>query len=249
MRRTALLIVPLAALAGGGFLAGTVHAPRLAAAADPTPTTADSGVVVSGLGRTSGTPDVLRVSLGVQVVRADVSSALRDAARQLDRVRAAVRAHGVDGKDLQTDDVSIYPSYTERGVPNGYSVSETLTVKLRDLSRAGRTIGAAVDAGGDAVRLQGVSFALEDNTALLGKARDAAYADAKAKAERYAELSGRSLGQVELVSEDVPQAVQPVPYARAAAASPSAGAAGTDVPVDPGQSQVSVSVTVRWSLR
>lgn len=245
MRRTALLAVPLAAVLAAGYLAGTVHSPRPAAAASTDP--AAAGVIVSGLGRTSGTPDVLRVELGVQVRRADVSTALRDANAVLTRVRSAVRSNGVADRDVQTSEVSLYPAYTPKGAPNGYSVSEMLTVKLRDLSRAGRTIGAAVDAGGNEARVQGVSFALEDNTALLEKARDAAYADAKAKAARYAELSGRALGQVELVSEQLPSQPQPVAYA--ASASTSAGAAEASVPLDPGQSQVSVSVTVRWSLR
>lgn len=241
MRRTALLAVPLAAVLAAGYLAGAVHSSRPAAAASTDP--AAEGVVVSGLGRTSGTPDVLRVELGVQVRRPDVSTALRDANTVLSRVRAAVRDGGVDPKDVQTSEVSLYPAYTSKGAPNGYSVSEMLTVKLRDLGRAGRTIGAAVEAGGNAARVQGVSFALEDNTALLEKARDAAYADAKAKATRYAELSGRGLGQVELVSEQLPTQPQPVAYAGSSAA------VGSAVPLDPGQSQVSVSVTVRWSLR
>lgn len=245
MRRTVLLAVPLAAVVAAGYLAGTVHAPHQAAAASSDP--AAQGVVVSGLGRTSGTPDVLRVQLGVQVRRPDVSTALRDADTVLRRVRDAVRANGVADADVQTSAVSLYPAYTGKGAPNGYAVSELMTVKLRDLTRAGRTIGAAVDAGGNAARVQGVSFALEDNTALLEKARDAAYADAKAKATRYADLAGRALGRVELVSEQLPGEPQPVAYASAGT---SAGpAAAAPVPIDPGQSQVSVSVTVRWSLR
>ena len=246
MRRTVLLAVPLAAVLAGGYLVGTIHHPAAAAAADAADP-AQQGVVVSGLGKVSGTPDVLRVQLGVEVRRADVSAALRDANTVQNRVRAAVRRDGVDPKDMQTAEVSLYPAYTSKGAPNGYNVTQTLTVKLRDLARAGKTIGDAVTAGGNAARVQGVSFALEDNAALLEKARDAAYGDAKNKAERYAGLSGRGLGQVELVSEQAPTGEQPMPYARdMLMAAPSAAAS---VPLDPGQSQVSVSVTVRWSLR
>lgn len=243
MRRTALLAVPLALTVAIGYFVGTVHSPRPATA---DPGSSQQGVVVSGLGKVSGTPDVLRIQLGVQVRRADVSTALRDANTVTNRVRAAVRADGVDPKDMQTADVSIYRSYTGKGVPNGYTVSQTLTVKLRDLARAGKAIGDAVTAGGNAARLQGVSFALEDNAALLEQARDAAYGEAKRKAERYAQLSGRALGPVELVSEEVPQGDQSMPYARTAAL---ASSPSSDVPLDAGQSQVSVSVTVRWSLR
>jgi uncharacterized protein YggE len=244
MRRTALLAVPLVLLVAAGYVVGTVHSPRTASAAAGDPAT--QGVVVSGLGKVSGTPDVLRVQLGVEVRRADVSAALRDANTVQNRVRNALRGDGVDPKDMQTADVSLYPAYTNKGAPNGYTVNQLLIVKLRDLARAGKSIGDAVEAGGNAARVQGVSFALEDNAALLEKARDAAYGEAKKKADRYAQLSGRSLGRVELISEEIPQDAQPMPYARAAL---SAGVAqSSDIPLDAGQSQVSVSVTVRWSL-
>jgi uncharacterized protein YggE len=246
MRRTALLVVPLAALVGVGYVVGTVHEPTRATAAASDP--AADGVIVSGLGKVSGTPDVLRVQLGVEVRRADVSAALADANEIQNRVRAAAHRDGVDPKDMQTADVSLYPSYSNKGVPNGYTVNQSLTFKLRNLAKAGKTIGDAVLSGGNAARLQGVSFALEDNTALLQQARDAAYHDARVKAERYAELSGRSLNQVELVSEQVPQSQQPIAYGDSvAAAAPMMKS--SEVPIDPGQSQVSVSVTVRWSLR
>jgi len=221
---------------------GGVRAPRPASAAPPTPS--DQGVVVDGVGKVSGTPDVLRLQLGVEVRRADVSTALDDANVVQNRVRDAIRRHGVPAEDLQTADVSINPSYDGKGHPNGYSVTESLTVKLRDLKAAGQTISDAVTAGGNYVRLQGVSFSLEDNQPLLQKARDAAFADAKAKATRYAELSGRQLGQVELVREGSSDSPPPIAYGFPAAAQ----ARDSAVPLDPGTSQVSVSVTVRWSL-
>ncbi|MDT7570961.1 MAG: uncharacterized protein QOE05_1135 [Actinomycetota bacterium] len=247
MRRTALLVVPLAAVVAVGYLAGAVHRPGPADAADSAADPSTQGVVVAGLGKVSGTPDVLRVQLGVEVRRGDVSSALRDANEVQDRMRSAIRGNGVDAKDMQTSDVSLFPSYTPKGAPNGYTVNQTLTVKIRNLARAGKTIGDAVVAGGDAARVQGVSFALEDNATLLEQARDAAYGDARKKAERYARLAGRNLGQVELVSEQVPTADMPIAYGAGAALA--AGDKASAVPIDPGQSQVSVSVTVRWALR
>jgi uncharacterized protein YggE len=245
MRRIALVVVPLALAVAGAYVVGTVHTPGPAVASD-SGDPAQQGVVVSGLGKVSGTPDVLRLQLGVEVRRPDVSTALRDANVVQDRVRKAVRADGVDAKDLQTSDVSIYPSYDGKGRPNGYVVSESMTVKLRNLGKAGATIGHAVEAGGNSTRVQGVSFALEDNAALLEKARDAAYAEAKKKADRYAQLSGRGLGQVELVSEQLTDGQQPIAYEKMQGASRAADSA---VPLEAGQSQVSVSVTVRWSLR
>jgi uncharacterized protein YggE len=228
MNRSAVAgTVAVGLIAGAFLLSGGRGASPARAVDEPA---ADSGVVVDGTGQVTGTP------------------ALQDANSLQEKVRKALKGDGVAAEDLQTSDVSISPSYDNRGKRNGYSVSETLTVKLRNLKKAGQAITDAVSAGGDAAVLNGVSFALEDNAALLQKARDAAYAEAKAKAERYAELSGRGLGKVLLVAETTSPPVQPVSdgFASGAAAFDKAA---SPVPIDAGTSQVSVSVTVRWALQ
>ncbi|HUR13201.1 MAG TPA: SIMPL domain-containing protein [Mycobacteriales bacterium] len=237
------LLALLALVALGGYVLIGGRAPQRAAVAADVPTTTN-GVVVDGVGKVSGTPDVLRVTLGVSVRRGDVSSAMASASSRQNKVRAALRHRGVAERDLQTADVSVYPETDAKGRPNGYRVTQTLTAKLRHLGTAGRAITDAVEAGGDETVVQGVSFALEDNTDLLVRARDDAYADAKAKAERYAHLSGRSLGEVQLVAETAdPSQVRPMAYATMQAKD------ARSLAIDPGTSDVVVSVTVRWSLR
>jgi uncharacterized protein YggE len=243
VKRTAAVVLVVVLVAVGAFFVGGGRATKPAAAADAP--SASSGVVVDGLGKVFGTPDVLRSVFGVSLRRDDVSTALQDANTLQNRVRGALKKSGVAGADLQTSAVNVSPSYDRKGRRNGYQVSETLTAKLRDLAKAGRAISDAVVAGGSAVVLQGVSFALEDNVALLAKARDAAYAAARAKAQRYAELSGRRLGAVQLVTEKAP-APQNLPQYMGFARTALDGL--SPVPIDPGTSQVSVSVTVRWAL-
>ncbi len=248
MRRTAALaVVVLSAALTGAYLAGSARGPALARAAGQPAPTADQGIVVSGVGRVSGVPDVLRASLGVNVHGGDVSSALRAANAAQSAVTAAVRHDGVADRDIATSDVSIDQSYDNRGRLDGYQVSEQVTIKLRNLTDAGRTLGDAVNAGGSAARLSGVSFALEDNAALLVQARQAAYDEAKAKAQKYADLAGRPLGAVQLVSE-VQSDPQPVTFDRRLTAAAPATPSGLAVPISPGQSEVTVSVTVRWAL-
>ncbi|MDP9239903.1 MAG: SIMPL domain-containing protein [Actinomycetota bacterium] len=248
MRRTYLAAAAIVVAVGGAYFLGTVHRPLPVTAADLSTasvpgSSVEQGVLVSGLGTTSGTPDVLRVSLGVEVRRGDVSSALRDANSLQKRIHDAFRKAGVAEKDLQTSTVSLGAAVDSKGHPDGYTVSEQPTAKLHNLSKAGSTISSAVSAGGNAARLQGVSFDLEDNAGLLQKARDAAFADAKRKAQRYADLAGRTLGPVELVTEGQPQTYAGM-SPRAAA-----GDVANPVPISPGEAQISVSVTVRWSLR
>jgi hypothetical protein len=241
MKRTVALLL-FAAVAGVYVFGTHAPAPPAAVAADVPATT--NGVVVDGQGKVSGTPDVLRVVLGVSVQRSDVSAALAAANQRQAALTAALKRDGVADKDLQTADVQVGPTYDNRGKPNGYQVTETLTAKLRNLGKAGKTIGDAVAAGGSEAVLQGLSFALEDNARLLSQARDAAFADAQAKAERYAQLAKRTLGAVEFVTEASATAPQPIPYAAGLARDEAKA-----VPISPGTSDVSVSVTVRWALR
>ncbi len=163
-------VVP-AALSVAVVLAAAVFAydagrgPRTAVAADVPPST--NGVVVEGLGKVSGTPDVLRATLGVSVRGAQVSEALEKANALQRAVAAALTREGVAAKDLQTSDVRIDQDYDNKGRPDGYRVTETLTAKLRNFSKAGQALTRAVAAGGNQALLQGVSFDLEDNAALL----------------------------------------------------------------------------------
>ncbi|MCW2668403.1 MAG: hypothetical protein JWO27_300 [Frankiales bacterium] len=242
MNRTAIAVPALALAVFGAFMLGD-RGTRAAVAADAPAST--NGVVVDGIGKVSGTPDVLRVTMGVSVRRADVSKALDAANAAENRLRNALIKNGVAKVDLQTSDVSVYPSYDNRGHRNGYAVSETVTAKLRNLAKAGSVMSKAVSAAGNEAVLQGVSFSLEDNKALLTQARDAAYADARDKADQYAKLSGRALGKVELVTESTSA---PVDLHGSYASAGSSAKLASAVPIDPGSQQVSVSVTVRWAL-
>lgn len=243
MKRTLAVTAALAVVAI--YLFGGSRGPQNVAVAADVPATTN-GIVVDGVGRATGTPDVLRVTLGVNVHRADVSKAMDAATSRQNKVRNSLRKDGVAAEDLQTSDVSVYPDYDNRGKPDGYRVTQTLTVKLRDLKKAGRAIADAVAAGGNEAVVQGVSFSLEDNVELLEQARDEAFAEAKSKAQRYAQLSDRTLGEVQLVAETAsPRGVQPYPAAYDAVRT----AAAKAVPIDPGTTDVSVTVTVRWALR
>lgn len=241
MKRTAIALPAAAVVLVVAFWLGTDHRGTAALAA-PAAATGD-GVVVEGTGETTGTPDVLRVTLGIANSGADVTAALNAASAQIARVHNQLVQDGTKAVDIQTSDLSIYPVSTKKG--RRYDVSETLTAKLRDLHRAGAAISHAVAAGGAGISLQGVSFTLEDNAGLLDQARQRAFADARQKAERYAKLSGSTLGKVLLVSEttQAPDVGRELSFDSA-----SAGRAIAPVPLYAGSSSLTVTVTVRWSL-
>jgi uncharacterized protein YggE len=213
--------------------------------ADTVTTTTADGITVAGVGSVSGTPDVLRMSLRVVMVRADASTALRDANSVTARIKTQLRNHGVAAADLQTTQLSVNPSYA--GKPArvvGYQVVQGLAAQLRDLSTAGATVTEAIAAGGPYLRFDGVYFVLSDDSPLKVKAREQAFNQAKAKAEQYANLSGRTLGTVQSISEDV----QPAFYDGGASGAFATASAPAALSFDPGTQRVDVRVVVRWSI-
>lgn len=209
------------------------------------------GITVSGVGRVTGAPDVLRVTLGVEARRDSVAAALAAANEASAAVMAALRDAGVADEDIQTRDLSVYPRYDEgpaleSGEPriSGYVVTNLVDVRIRDVDGAGDTLDEVVRAAGDDARVHGIGFELEDNAALLDGARERAFADARAKAERYAELAGVELGSLVALSEQASPLPRPVDGAEMMAAD----AAAESIPIAAGQQEVVVTVTTVWSI-
>lgn len=208
-----------------------------------------SGITVGGRAEVAGTPDTLRLDLSVVATASSVSQALASANSSAAAVQKSLISSGVQKKDLQTSGLNIAPEYDypSNAAPRlkGYQVSESVSAKLRDLRRAGDAISKAVDAGGNAIRVNRISLDLEDTGALVSSARDKAFADARTKAEQYAKAAGRSLGDVLSIAEDVTP-VSPTHELYAAAAMAPKGLAS--VPIQPGSQDVAVSVTVVFAM-
>lgn len=213
-----------------------------------TPVTTQNVVTVDGTGQAAGTPDTMVTTLGVDVRGATPAAALDGANKSMAVVQKAFRSRGVAAKDLKTTGLSVNPVYVYgkgKQVLHGYEANEQLQATLRNLATAGHTISAVVAVGGKSVTMEGIALDLEADGTLVKTARSDAYNDAKAKAQQYATLAGRTLGPVVSVSEHVnPPSGDSFPYA--AAASAAAGAAS--VPIQAGSQAVSVNVTVVWTL-
>lgn len=196
-------------------------------------------VTVIGRGRMAATPDVLRIIIGVSVHRSNVREAWEAANRTARKVIDALGANGVPPKDIQTQGLSVGPRYDAGGHRDGYDASNTVGVRIREMERAGPTMAAAVEAGGDDAVLSGVWFDVEESPALLRTVREAAMGAARGKAEEYARLAGRRLGRVIVISEliDAPQ-----PWARLAMP------ALLPPPIELGQVDVDVRVLVVFAL-
>ena len=118
----------------------------------------------------------------------------------------------------------------------GYRAGNAISVRIRRLDNASRALTDIVTSGGNAARINSVSFSIADDSKLVSDARARAFEDAKGRAQQYAELSGMSLGNIISISEQ-PGGTPPQPVAKAA-----------DVPLQPGQQTVSFAVTAVWEL-
>lgn len=204
------------------------------------------GISVTGMGEVTGTPDTVEVDLGVSVLGESVDQATATAAERAEAVIAALTSNGVAEEDITTTDYSIYPEYDYSGNQErlvGYRVTNTVRAKIRDLATTGTVLDAATAAAGDEARVSGLRFSLEDNAELVSAAREAAWADALAKATQLADLSGQALGAATSITETVSTPPVPIPYA-----ADTAGAERVTTPIEPGTSAVTITLQVEFGF-
>ena len=204
------------------------------------------GISVTGTGEASGAPDLALLTLGVSTEKRSVKEARDEAAQAMDAVLSSLKDNGVEEKDIQTRQLSIEPQFDYidgRQQLRGFRVTNIVSAKVRDLDRTGEVIDDAASAGGDLVQVQSLSFTIEEPDDLRAEAREEAVAEARAKAERLAELAGVKLGKPITINEE--GFVQPpIPFARGElAAAPAA-----ETPIQPGELEVSVSVSVLFAI-
>ncbi len=242
MRHLSLLLVVAAALAPLG-------APG-ALAVDARPGDAGEArwVEVTGEASINATPDFARVTLGVTTTGKDAREAAAANAKAVNALISLIKGEGIAAADVQTSSLSISPQFSNPRSGGsaeqtilGYSVSNMVTVTVRDLSRLGSLIDKAVEAGANA--MYGVAYGENDPSGLLDKARPQAVADAKRKAEIYAGAGGAKVGRLMQLSEQggsVPTVFPRAAYAQRAAAAPT--------PIEAGEDRLTVSITARFEL-
>jgi uncharacterized protein YggE len=209
----------------------------------------ETGISVTGEGTVSAAPDMAIITLGVDALRPTVAEARDAAATALQSMIDGIEAQGVAERDLQTSNLSIYPEYDYSGnqqILRGFRVNNTLVAKIRNIDSTSEIVDIAVAAGGNDTSIQGISFTIDDPEELRAQARELAVEDARARAETLASASGVSIGAPIAISETSFSA-PPIPYAEGAAAADRAQQS-VDTPIQTGELDVTVSVTVRWAI-
>jgi len=230
--RKRLSIVVASSLLVAGFIAPTAQAAT------------SRYITVNAQGSIKVVPDAVRISATSTNVAATSKEALAATAKTSAAVRAAILAAKIDKKDISTPSISVNPEYkydNNTSTLIGYRASQSFNIVVRAADTAGSVIDDIVAAGGDSVQLNGATPFVLDNTKATTAARTAAVKSARAKAASYATLLGVKLGKVTYLIENS----SPTPYVPVMAV---AKAESDATVIDLGEQEVSVSVTVKWSL-
>ncbi len=206
---------------------------------------------VSAEGSTVVSPDVATFSFSVIAEGADPEQ-LQNA--NLDKITKAVdfiKAEGVEAKDIKTAGYNLSPKYeynekTRRSFISGYTLTQTVFVKVRDLSKVGKLLGQLPSFGINDIG--GLSFAIDEPDKFLNEARQEAFEKARAKADEMARYNGVKIRRVVSFSEF--GGGYPTPFLKEAVGRGGDFGGPAPVPtIEPGSQEVTVQVNVTYEIR
>ena len=233
----------------GALMLGAAAVPAAADAqqASITQSIAGTRLDVSATGDVTRVPDIAIITAGVVTRSATAAGALQQAATRMDRVIAALKRAGVEDRDIQTSNLNLNPEYTyvnnEPPKLNGYTASNQLSIRFRDIANSGKILDALVAEGAN--QINGPSLTIDKPEAALDEARARAVAAGRARADLYARSLGLRVARVVAVSESGGNYPSPPPMpmmmeARAQAA---------DTKIVPGEQKLSVTLTMTFELQ
>ncbi len=210
----------------------------------------NTGIWVTGEGKVTAVPDVAILNVGVEARADTVAQAQDDANSAMNAIRSELDARGIDEKDIKTLYFNIYPVRNYNPEKDGeelagYRVTNMLTVKVRKVEEAGAIIDAVAKAGGNFIRIDSISFTVDDPVPPQKEARAKALADAKEKARQIADEAGLKLGAPTFINETSSYYPSPVPSAYETVVPMMGG--GTSI--SPGETTVTVYVQVAYGIK
>jgi len=220
-------------------------APARAQPGPPPPPMPPARLIVTGEGSVSVPPDYAEITSGVTTQAKTAKEASDANTKTMAVLNAALQKEGVAPSDIQTVRFSVSPVY---GTPQlnhapplvGFSVANELGIKVRQIDKVGEVLDSLIAAG--ATDAGSVQFLHSDTSKALDQARAAAIADARRKAQLYAQAAGLTLGGVAWVTENPAYAPQPQMGAmRVLAASPA-------IPIAAGQDTLRTQITVGFEV-
>jgi uncharacterized protein YggE len=169
----------------------------------------DKLITVTGEATVSATPDAASIRVGVSSQGKTARAASDTNTKDMTVVIAAIKESGVADKDIQTTSLSLQPQYdpNKTGAARliGFQANYQITVKIHDIAQLPNILDRAISAGAN--EMSGIELVISEQAKLLDKARADAIADARRKAELYANAAGMKVGRVMTISEEgsIPQ--------------------------------------------
>lgn len=201
---------------------------------------------VIGEGKVTTKPDVASITAGITAQAGSVKAAQDEINSVINKISSVLKQTGVDAKDIKTSNYSIYPTYNYGGSTQkiiGYSATASLFIKVRNLDNVNNVIDTAT--GNGANQVSGLGFEVDDKSKQEGEARQIAVDAAKKKAEQAAKIAGFKLGRIINYSENFGGAPRPIPLMMEATKS----VGGIPTQVEPGSTEVSVTVTLSYEIQ
>lgn len=217
----------------------------------PEATLREATITVTATSSVLAEPDIAVIRAGAVTEAPTARAALDANSKIMEQAFETLQRLGVDNRDMQTSQLSVNPRYTyfepqngTRRPPriDGYTVSNNLTLRLRDLATIGEALDALIDAGVN--EMGGLSFAVDEPDELMQNARREAVQKALAEAELLTDAAGVALGRVISISQNTPQPRGMQPRMAAMAAD----AIAESVPIATGEQSIRAIVTIVWAI-
>lgn len=221
---------------------------------------ASNTITFDGKGEVFAAPDLATVNLTIRENAADVKDAQSKVTAKETAVLAFLDKSGIAKKDIKTESYNSYPKYDSvtpcysYGMPCrqespkiiGYETSEYISVKVRDLTKAGEIVKGIGAAG--ISEINGPDFTIENEDALKAQARKMAIEEAKTKAESLANDLGVRLVRIVNFSEN---GNYPMYYGKGMMALDSvASPESAPAPALPtGENKITSNVTITYEIR
>ena len=211
-------------------------------------------ISVSGTGEVYVTPDIASITISVQTENRDVSVASEENSTKMNNVIEYIKSEGVESRDIKTTGYNINPRYewnndTGKRILAGYEVSQSATIKIRDLSKIGSIISNSTVKGANDI--SSLSFIVDDDESAKDEAKELAIKDAKTKAEELEKLLGIKMVKIvsysEYSSDYTPRATvynESLSYAKQLDSS-----AGFTPTIEAGENKITSTVTITYSIR
>jgi uncharacterized protein len=202
---------------------------------------------VSGNGTIYLTPDIAYIYIGVHTDDPDIALAVSHNNTQTQALVDALKNMDIAAVDIQTSNFSVYTnqSYDKMsGQSTGtyFSVDNTVYITVRDLTKLGSLLNTAVGAGAN--NINSITFDVADKTTAMAQARQKAMANASTLAAELAKTAGVKLGEIQTITYSDNS---PMPYYGIGGGG--ASAPNASVPIQPGQTQISVTVSVTYNIK